>query len=628
MAPWCSGLTCQPVTLEIEGSNPFGVGSNPSILEARILGKASKRTKNPKGTQLTGQLAGDLLAFFEVGLYQRGVSDRSRYRYRGILLRYQEFLQGEFPSLDASIGYLVWLRKSGLAPATVKLSRSVLATFHEWRGEKLKYKVKVPRSEPPYVDTERVINILDKANENPNPKYWTAVALMAYRGLREGEVAKINVADVNLKQGTFRYIAKGSIERSRSIPDHMRTAITKLCQNKKPTDKLIGLSASGIYKLVKRLDAEFHPHLLRHWYVTRGLELGALPTEMKSLAGHANLSTTSRYAGVSQQKVDELEKYLDTVMTAGSTQAAPATFPSQPDPVEPTNVSPREKRYSMARKIDRIKKEGEAGIESQKELIHQQQIQEVAQKLAESISLPSYWDKDMWKDLPIEFRPGKYSLPIGTVEINRDIQIKVKYPDIASGIAEPHLVRGLYDHLATSGLLRFSELAGDKGKLDDWAGEVARYSEALLKFLVTITEEVKNYRAKVCFYDEAKPGLTKWFVITAWNDALQTAGSRSWIEDSWYKTPEDINGAGLLQLKCGAYSIGIANSKKTIKLYENWHKKLRATYAEHQSAKDIHAMSRELDNIAQDIRQRLQEFSDMQHLPGHCDLCASEQSHV
>ena len=24
-APWCSGLTCQPVTLEIRGSNPLGV---------------------------------------------------------------------------------------------------------------------------------------------------------------------------------------------------------------------------------------------------------------------------------------------------------------------------------------------------------------------------------------------------------------------------------------------------------------------------------------------------------------------------------------------------------------------------------------------------------------------------
>ncbi len=26
-APWCSGLTCHPVTVEIEGSNPFGVAS-------------------------------------------------------------------------------------------------------------------------------------------------------------------------------------------------------------------------------------------------------------------------------------------------------------------------------------------------------------------------------------------------------------------------------------------------------------------------------------------------------------------------------------------------------------------------------------------------------------------------
>lgn len=24
-APWCSGLTCHPVTVESEGSNPFGV---------------------------------------------------------------------------------------------------------------------------------------------------------------------------------------------------------------------------------------------------------------------------------------------------------------------------------------------------------------------------------------------------------------------------------------------------------------------------------------------------------------------------------------------------------------------------------------------------------------------------
>ena len=30
MAPWCSGLTCHPVTVEIVGSNPIGVASNIS----------------------------------------------------------------------------------------------------------------------------------------------------------------------------------------------------------------------------------------------------------------------------------------------------------------------------------------------------------------------------------------------------------------------------------------------------------------------------------------------------------------------------------------------------------------------------------------------------------------------
>jgi hypothetical protein len=27
-APWCSGLTCHPVTVEIRGSNPLGVASS------------------------------------------------------------------------------------------------------------------------------------------------------------------------------------------------------------------------------------------------------------------------------------------------------------------------------------------------------------------------------------------------------------------------------------------------------------------------------------------------------------------------------------------------------------------------------------------------------------------------
>jgi hypothetical protein len=235
--------------------------------------------------------------------------------------------------------------------------------------------------------------------------------------------------------------------------------------------------------------------------------------------------------------------------------------------------------------------------------------------------LPSPWDKDLWRDLPVEFQPGKYYLPIGAVEIGEDKQIKVNYYDVSTNFAEPHLVKGLLSHLSTSGLSRFAELAGDKGKLNNLVGETGQYSQALMRFLKLIVDEVKGYRAKVCSHDEGKPGLTKWFIISAWNDAIQKAGGYSWITDSWYKPHESIPGTNLWRLRCGAYIIGIAESKKTLKTYENWHKKLRVKYAKNKLAQDIAAKYQELNDTVQDIRQRLQEFSDMERLPGHCELC-------
>jgi len=252
---------------------------------------------------------------------------------------------------------------------------------------------------------------------------------------------------------------------------------------------------------------------------------------------------------------------------------------------------------------------------------HKQKMRELAKAFAEQIILPSPWDKDLWRDLPVEFKPGKYHLSIGVVEIAENGQMKVSYHDIGAGVTTPHLVKGLSSHLSTSGLSKFAELEGDKGELDNWVGEVGQYSQALLMFLKFIADDVKGYRAKVIFHDEAKPGLTKWFILTAWNDAIQKAGGYSWIDNSWYKPHKSIRDTNLWQLRCGAYSIGIAGSKTTLKTYENWHKKLRVKYAEHQSAKDIHTKSQELSNIAQDIRQRLQEFSDMERLPGNCELC-------
>ena len=265
----------------------------------------------------------------------------------------------------------------------------------------------------------------------------------------------------------------------------------------------------------------------------------------------------------------------------------------------------------------------EAVVEQEpyEETSHKLKIREVAKALAETISLPSTWDKDLWRDLPIEFQPGKYSLSIGVAEIADNGQMKVSYYRIGAGNAEPHLVKGLFNHLNTSGLSEFAGIVGDKGKPNNLVGKAGQYSQALLMFLKLIADEVKGYRAKVNFHDEPKPGLTKWFIITVWNDVIQKASGHSWIDDSWYKPPESIPDTSLWQLKCGSYGISIARSKKTLATYKNWHKKLRVKHAEHPLAIDIAVKDREMGNIAQEIRQQLQKFSDMEHLPGHCELC-------
>jgi len=252
---------------------------------------------------------------------------------------------------------------------------------------------------------------------------------------------------------------------------------------------------------------------------------------------------------------------------------------------------------------------------------HKQQMRKLAKTLAQRIILPSLWDKDLWRDLLIEFQPGKYSLSIGAVKIGEDRQMKVTYHDPSAGIGASHLVKGLYGHLSTSGLPKFAELVGDKGKLQDLVGKAGQYSEGLMRFLKLIADEVKGRKAKVNFHDETKPGLTRWFIITVWNDAIQKASGYSWIDDSWYHPPEPSTPHNLWQLRCGGFIIGIARSKKTLKTYENWHKKLRVKCAEDPLAKDLAIKYQELSKFAQEIRQRLQEFSDMERLPGRCELC-------
>jgi len=251
---------------------------------------------------------------------------------------------------------------------------------------------------------------------------------------------------------------------------------------------------------------------------------------------------------------------------------------------------------------------------------HEETMRKLVDKLAARINLPSLFNGHLWDDLPVDFQPGRYCLPIGVVEITEDKQIRVNYYDVSADLAAPRLAKRLDGHLRTSGLSGFAELAGDEGKLNNWVVAVGQYSEALMMLLKLITDEVKD-RANVNFHNEVKPGLTRWFITTVWVDAIQLAGGHSWISNSWYKPPGIIANTNLWKLDCGTEPMCIARSKKTLETYENWHKQLRHRYANETLPKSIATKRQELSDLADEIRQRLSEFRDMEQLPGHCELC-------
>ncbi|HTY81968.1 MAG TPA: site-specific integrase, partial [Dehalococcoidales bacterium] len=138
----------------------------------------------------------------KIGLFQRPISQSTAYRYRGALLRYQAFLGDNPPSLAATLEYLGSLRQSGFDPATLRIYRAALAGFHQWRGEELKFVVRVPETSARYIPWEIVQKILQTSS--PKPHDELILRLLSNGGLRLSEVVNLNVGNVEGSRMRFR----------------------------------------------------------------------------------------------------------------------------------------------------------------------------------------------------------------------------------------------------------------------------------------------------------------------------------------------------------------------------------------------------------------------------------------
>lgn len=161
-----------------------------------------------------------------------------------------------------------------------------------------------------------------------NPIHRTCFALMYACGLRIGEAAKVEIADIESANGLLRVIGKGDKERRVPLPEPMLAELRRLwpthrnkrwlCPNRSGTGPVSKNALWRTFRLSVRaagITRPVSPHALRHSYATRLLERGVDTRVVQILLGHVNIATTAVYLHLTEPTRASLKATLDELMT-------------------------------------------------------------------------------------------------------------------------------------------------------------------------------------------------------------------------------------------------------------------------------------------------------------------------
>jgi integrase/recombinase XerD len=280
---------------------------------------------------------------------EKGASPHTVSAYRRDLAAYLAFLKERgVRTLDGVTredltAWLVALRASGLAPASVNRRVSAVKSFHRFlarEGLTAEHPAsalplpKAPERLPDVVSAEAIERLLSQPfPETPVGLRERAVLETLYGcGLRVSELTGLDVRDIDLGEGFVRVLGKGGKERvtpvagaaSRALADylaHGRPCLRTKSGNPRQDPSAVFLSMRGarlsrqaIFAIVRRyggiVGLDLHPHTLRHSFATHMLERGADLRALQEMLGHADISTTQVYTHVDRRHVRE--EYLST----------------------------------------------------------------------------------------------------------------------------------------------------------------------------------------------------------------------------------------------------------------------------------------------------------------------------
>jgi site-specific recombinase XerD len=269
----------------------------------------------------------DALDRYVAKLDRQAISEHTRRAYRGSVRRYLTWLQGRPISTGALVDPMARdfavrdfrreLKDGERSPATVNATLAALDDFYRsiGLGPADVDRDRLPARAPRALSDQELRTIIRAALRVRDDRATAAIALMAFAGLRVGELVRLDVDDVTISaRGGSVVVHRGKGDSGRRVPlgaearrlvDPWRSLA--VVQGTGPLFPGPGgrLSTRGVDRMVARLGAgvgvTLSPHTLRHTFVTRLIRSGADVVLVAELAGHRSLETTRRYALPTQE---------------------------------------------------------------------------------------------------------------------------------------------------------------------------------------------------------------------------------------------------------------------------------------------------------------------------------------
>ena len=186
---------------------------------------------------------------------------------------------------------------------------------------KIKDKSKVKK---PFTPQEIELLRIQLSKSKNNLRDLAIFELLLSSGIRIGELVRLNIRDVDLKDCSMVVTGKGNKQREAYFNVKTQTCLELYLKSRTDNNPALFVSSkapynrfgiNGIERMIRETGKKAgvpktHPHKFRRSFATTLLSKGVPIEQVKTLLGHSNLDTTTIYAMVDEEQLNWNHKKL------------------------------------------------------------------------------------------------------------------------------------------------------------------------------------------------------------------------------------------------------------------------------------------------------------------------------